>query len=266
MDWLEALILGLIQGLSEFLPISSSGHLELGKEILGVEAKDNITFTVVVHGATVLSTIIVFWKDIVDLFKGLFEFKWNDSTQYTLKIIISMIPVFIVGVFFSEEVESFFGGQILFVGCMLLITAALLAFTYYAKPRANTISYRDSFIIGIAQAIAVLPGISRSGSTIATGLLLGNQKEGVAKFSFLMVLVPIIGGNVKEILSNDFSASASAEATIGVVALVVGFLAAFISGLIACKWMIRIVKRGKLIYFALYCAIVGIIAIGYGIF
>ncbi|MCF8372140.1 MAG: undecaprenyl-diphosphate phosphatase [Bacteroidales bacterium] len=260
MHWLEALILGLVQGLSEFLPISSSGHLEIGKEILNVTAKDNITFTVVVHGATVLSTIIVFWKDIVDIFKGLFEFKWNESTQYALKIIVSMIPVLIVGVFFADEVESFFGGQILFVGWMLLITSALLAFTYYAKPRAKSISYRDSFIIGIAQAIAVLPGISRSGSTIATGLLLGNQKEGIAKFSFLMVLVPIIGGNLKDM----FSAPATGHSSIGALPLMVGFLAAFISGLLACKWMVSVVKKGKLIYFAIYCFIVGSIAIVYG--
>lgn len=260
MHWLEALILGLVQGLSEFLPISSSGHLEIGKEILNVTAKDNLTFTVVVHGATVLSTIIVFWKDIVGIFNGLFEFKWNESTQYALKIIVSMIPVLIVGVFFADEVESFFGGQILFVGWMLLITSALLAFTYYAKPRAKSISYRDSFIIGIAQAIAVLPGISRSGSTIATGLLLGNQKEGIAKFSFLMVLVPIIGGNLKEL----YSGAPVGETPIGLLPLVVGFLAAFISGLLACKWMVNIVKKGKLIYFAIYCFIVGSIAIVYG--
>lgn len=260
MHWLEALILGLVQGLSEFLPISSSGHLEIGKEILNVTAKDNLTFTVVVHGATVLSTIIVFWKDIVGMFKGLFEFKWNESTQYALKIIVSMVPVLIVGLFFAKEVESFFGGQILFVGWMLLITAAVLAFTYYAKPRAKSISYRDALIIGIAQAIAVLPGISRSGSTIATGLLLGNQKEGVAKFSFLMVLVPIIGGNLKEMLEGG----PAGESPIGVLPLIVGFLAAFISGLLACKWMVNIVKKGKLIYFALYCFIVGTIAIVYG--
>jgi len=260
MHWLEALILGLVQGLSEFLPISSSGHLEIGKEVLNVTAKNNITFTVVVHGATVLSTIIVFWKDIVGIFKGLFEFKWNESTQYSLKIIISLIPVLIVGLFFADEVESFFGGKILFVGWMLLITAALLAFTYYAKPRAKSISYRDSFIIGVVQAIAVLPGISRSGSTIATGLLLGNQKEGVAKFSFLMVLVPIIGGNLKEMLAGGVAG----ESPIGTLPLIVGFLAAFISGLLACKWMVSIVKKGKLIYFALYCFIVGGIAIVYG--
>ncbi len=261
MNWIEALILGLIQGLSEFLPISSSGHLELGKEILHIESKGSLTFTVVVHGATVLSTIIVFWKDIVKIFNGLFKFKWNESSQYTIKLIISMIPIVIVGLFFGEEVESFFGGKIMFVGFMLLITATLLAFTYYAKSREKSIGYKDSLIIGIAQAFAVLPGISRSGSTIATGLLLGNKKENVARFSFLMVLVPIIGGNIRAILNEDMTTNA----TVGAVPLIVGFLAAFISGLLACKWMINIVKRGKLIYFALYCAIVGGIAIVYGL-
>ncbi|MEA3444467.1 MAG: undecaprenyl-diphosphate phosphatase [Bacteroidota bacterium] len=260
MNWIEALILGIIQGLSEFLPISSSGHLELGKEILGIEAKGGLVFTIVVHGATVLSTMIIFWKDIVAIFKGLFEFKWNESAQYSLKIIVSMIPILIVGLFYAEEIESFFGGQILFVGFMLLITAALLAFTYYAKPRAKKITYKDSFIIGIAQAIAVLPGISRSGSTIATGLLLGNQKEGIAKFSFLMVLLPIIGGNLRSMFSGEMTN----DQTIGALPLIVGFMAAFISGLLACKWMISIVKRGKLIYFAAYCAVVGVIAIAYG--
>ncbi len=260
MDWIEALILGLVQGLSEFLPISSSGHLELGKEIFGIESQDDMTFTVVVHGATVLSTIIIFWKDIVGILKGLLEFKWNDSTRYTLKIAISMIPIAVIGLLFSEEIESFFGGQILFVGFMLLVTATLLAFTYYAKPRAKDISYRDSFIVGVAQAIAVLPGISRSGSTIATGLLLGNQKERIARFSFLMVLVPIIGGNLKAVLSGDMTSGVS----IGALPLLIGFFAAFLSGLLACKWMISLVKKGKLIYFALYCAVVGVVAIVYG--
>ena len=259
MNWIEALILGIIQGLSEFLPVSSSGHLEIGKEILGIDVKDNLTFTVIVHGATVLSTIVVFWKEIIGIFKGLFEFKWNESTQYATKIFISMIPILIIGMLYADEIEGFFGGQIMFVGFMLLITSALLAFTYYAKPKAKKISYKDSFIIGIAQAIAVLPGISRSGSTIATGLLLGNQKEGIAKFSFLMVLVPIIGGNIKNMMPSNIPV----ETSIGAIPLIVGFFAAFISGLIACKWMISLVKKGKLIYFAIYCAIVGIIAITY---
>ena len=257
MNWLEALILGLVQGLTEFLPVSSSGHLELGKHILGVEYSENLTFTVVVHGATVLSTIIVFWKTIIDLFKDLFKFKWNESTQYIFKIFVSMIPVVIVGLLFQEEIEGLFTGNILFVGFMLLITAALLAFTYYAKERQKDISFKNSFIIGIAQALAVLPGISRSGATIATGLYLGNKKEEVAKFSFLMVLLPIIAANVKDLMDFDLSS----QSTVSITPLIIGFVAAFISGLLACSWMLKIIKRGKLIYFALYCLIVGIVAI-----
>jgi undecaprenyl-diphosphatase len=261
MDWLEALILGIIQGLTEFLPVSSSGHLELGKHILGVEYTENLTFTVIVHGATVLSTIIVFWKTIVELFKELFKFQWNESTKYIAKIALSMLPVLIVGLFFKDEVESLFTGNILFVGIMLLITAALLAFTYYAKEREKDISFKDSFIIGIAQALAVIPGISRSGATIATGLYLGNKKEFIAKFSFLMVLVPIIGANIKDLLDLDMSVQSS----ISITPLIIGFVAAFATGLLACTWMIKIVKRGKLIYFAAYCLIVGSIAIIYSI-
>jgi undecaprenyl-diphosphatase len=257
MNWIEALILGIIQGLTEFLPVSSSGHLELGKHILGVEFAENLTFTVVVHGATVLSTIIVFWKTIVELVKDLLKFQWNDSTQYIFKIGVSMIPVVIIGLLFKEEIEGLFTGNILFVGIMLLITAALLAFTYYAKEKQKDISFKNSFVIGIAQAMAVIPGISRSGATIATGLYLGNKKEHVAKFSFLMVLVPIIAANVKDLLDTDFAVKSAVSAT----PLVVGFIAAFISGLIACKLMLNIVKRGKLIYFAIYCLIVGLIAI-----
>ncbi|MGE0089293.1 MAG: undecaprenyl-diphosphate phosphatase [Bacteroidales bacterium] len=257
MNWIEALILGIIQGLTEFLPVSSSGHLELGKHILGVETTENLTFTVVVHGATVLSTIVVFWKTILELFRELFTFKWNDSTKYIVKIFISMIPVLIIGLFFKDQVESLFNGNILFVGIMLLLTAALLAFTYYAKERQKDITFKDSLIIGIAQAIAVLPGLSRSGATIATGLYLGNKKELVAKFSFLMVLIPIIGANLKDLLDADFSFQGSA----GTLPLLVGFIAAFVTGLLACNWMINIVKRGKLIYFAIYCLIIGSLAI-----
>ncbi len=261
MDWIEALILGIIQGLTEFLPVSSSGHLELGKHILGVEYSENLTFTVVVHGATVLSTIIVFWKTIIELFRDFFKFQWNDSTKYIAKIAVSMIPVIIIGLFFKDQVESLFTGNILFVGIMLLITAALLAFTYYAKERQKDISFKDSFIIGIAQAMAVIPGISRSGATIATGLYLGNKKEHIAKFSFLMVLIPIIAANVKDLLDFNFSANAG----VPVMPLIIGFIAAFVTGLLACTWMIKIVKRGKLIYFAIYCLIVGAIAIIFSI-
>lgn len=256
MNWLEALILGLIQGLTEFLPVSSSGHLEIGKAILGIDVKESLIFTIVVHGATVLSTIVVFRKDLLNLFKGLFQFKWNEETQYVSMILFSMVPVGIVGVFFKEEVEGFFNGDVSFVGIMLIITAILLGITFFVKSKSRNISFRDAFIIGIAQAFAVLPGISRSGSTIATGLLLGNKREEVAKFSFLMVLIPILGENFLDLFKGDFTS----EASIGVLPLLIGFLAAFISGLLACKWMIGIVKKGKLIYFAIYCLLVGLIA------
>jgi len=257
MNWIEALILGIIQGLTEFLPVSSSGHLELGKHILGIEYSESLTYTVVVHGATVLSTIIVFWKTILELVRDLFKFQWNDSTRYIVKIFVSMIPVLIVGLFFKEQVESLFTGDILFVGLMLLVTSALLAFTYYAKEKQKEMSYKNAFVIGIAQACAVIPGISRSGATIATGLYMGIKKEKVARFSFLMVLVPIIGANVKDLIDFNFSA----QNTVSITPLIVGFIAAFISGLLACSWMLKIVKRGKLIYFAVYCFIVGAIAI-----
>lgn len=261
MDWLEALILGIVQGLTEFLPVSSSGHLELGKAILGVNAEKSLAFTVVVHGATVLSTIVVFYKDILNLFKGLFAFKWNEETIYIVKILISMIPVIILGIFFKEQIEGFFTGNVLFVGSMLIITSLLLASTYLIKQNERKITYLDSFIIGIAQAFAVLPGISRSGSTISTGLLLGNRKANIAKFSFLMVLIPILGANFKDI----YDGGMTAEDGVGILPLLVGFLAAFISGLLACKWMIGIVKKGKLLYFSIYCFIVGSVAIIYSL-
>jgi undecaprenyl-diphosphatase len=262
MSWIEALILGIVQGLTEFLPVSSSGHLEIGKHLLGIKATDNLNFTIVVHGATVLSTIFIFRKDIARLIKGLFAFKWNEETQYLFKIAISMIPIGIVGVFFKDYVEELFNTDniLLLVGCMLLITATLLAFTFYAKSKEKEVTFKDAFIIGIAQTIAVLPGISRSGSTIATGLLLGNKREDVARFSFLMVLIPILGENVLSLLKEDLTTSDS----IGTLPLFVGFIAAFIAGLLACKAMINLVKKGKLIYFALYCAIVGSIAIIWG--
>ncbi len=262
MDWIEALILGLIQGLTEFLPVSSSGHLEIGKAILGVEAQESLSFTVVVHGATVLSTIVVFRNDILGLLKGFFRIKWNEETQYLFKIALSMIPVGIVGVFFKDDLEQLFNGNLLLVGSMLLITAALLAFTYYAKDKFKDVGWMDALIIGLSQAMAVLPGISRSGSTIATGLLLGVNKEKIARFSFLMVLIPIIGANLKDMLDGSFTQ----QGGVGITALVVGFVAAFVSGWAACTWMINIVKRGKLIYFALYCAIVGVIAVSFALF
>jgi len=253
MNWIEALILGIIQGLTEFLPVSSSGHLEIGKVILGVEMKENITFTIVVHGATVCSTIVVFYKEIGVLSKGVFSFRWNCSTSYVLKLLFSCIPVLIVALLFEEKVEALFTGNLKLVGFMLIVTALLLAFTYYTQPKSKEISFMHSFIIGIAQAIAVIPGISRSGSTISTGLLLGNNREEVARFSFLMVLIPILGKNLLDLFSNKMGNEPSQ-----IIPLIVGFLAAFFSGWIACKLMINIVKRSKLIYFAAYCFIVGI--------
>lgn len=256
MDWLEAFILGIIQGLTEFLPVSSSGHLELGKAIMGVNAEKSLIFTVVVHGATVLSTIVVFSKDIGNLLKGVFRFRWNEETRYVAKILFSMIPVLIIGIFYAEEVEAFFTGNIVFVGSMLIVTSVLLALTYLPVKSRRKINFFDALIIGIAQAAAVLPGISRSGATISTGLIIGNRKENIARFSFLMVLIPIIGANVKDLFSEGVS-----EGGVGALPLIIGFFAAFISGLIACRWMINLVKKGKLLYFSIYCFIVGLIAI-----
>jgi undecaprenyl-diphosphatase len=267
MSWFEAFLLGLLQGLTEFLPVSSSGHLTIGQEILNLNTSsaDNLLFTVTVHAATVLSTIVILWKEIDGLFRGtFFTKKWNDEKIYVSKIFLSMIPVFVIGMFFKEEVEAIFGSGLLIVGCCLLLTASLLTFAYYAKPRQKeTISWLDAFIIGVGQAIAVLPGLSRSGTTIATGLLLGNKKESVAQFSFLMVLIPILGETFLNVL--DMIEDPSLVGNIGFMPLAVGFLAAFISGCLACKFMINLVKRGKLIYFAIYCAIVGAITIGFSI-
>lgn len=263
MSWIEALLLGLVQGLTEFLPVSSSGHLTIGSALLGVSGEENLTFAVAVHAATVLSTIVVLHKEVAILFRGLFSFTWNKETQMVAKILLSMIPVGIVGLFFKEYVEAIFGSGLLIVGCMLLVTAALLAFSYYAKPRPKEeISFKDAFIIGIAQACAVLPGLSRSGSTIATGLLLGDKKEQVAKFSFLMVIIPILGEAFLDLMKGGFSAS---ESGISTVSLLTGFMAAFISGTIACRWMINLVKKGKLIYFAYYCVVAGLFAIVYSL-
>ena len=270
MSWLEALILGILQGLTEYLPVSSSGHLAIGQAVFGLDdGASNLTFTVLLHVATVLSTLVILGKEIVWIFKDLFtKQSWssyqglNGGTKYTINILISMIPVAIVGFFFKDKVEEVFGSGLLIVGIMLLVTASLLAFSYFAKPRQKeNISPLHAFVIGIAQACAVMPGLSRSGSTIATGLLLGNKKEKLAQFSFLMVIPPILGEallDVKDIFEVGFSEAMSG---ISPVAAIVGFLGAFISGCFACKWMLNIVKKGKLIWFAIYCAIVGILAI-----
>ena len=258
MSIIQAIILGLLQGLTEFLPVSSSGHIELGKAVLGVAAREDMAFTIVVHGATVLSTIVVFYKDILNLISDSMKFKWNESTRYILKIAVSIIPVGIAGVFFKDELEILFSGNIKFVGIMLLFTAILLATANYVKKKDKNVSFLNAFLIGIAQTIAILPGISRSGATIATGLLLGVKKEAVTRFSFLMVLIPIIGANAVEFTDASFNSD------IDILPLTMGFFADFISGLFACKWMISIVKKGKLIYFAIYCLIIGIVAIMYG--
>ena len=273
MSWFQALILGLVQGLTEYLPVSSSGHLTIGQYLFGIDGEGAMDFEIMVHVATVLSTCVILWKEIVWLFKDLFKYEWNRGTKYFVSILFSMIPVAIVGFFFNDEIQEFFnydsvgelcGNPILLVGICMLITACLLVFTYFDKTESeDDISPLHAFIIGIAQAVAVLPGISRSGSTIATGLHLGDSKEKLAQFSFLMVIPPILGQallDAKDMLFPDAEVVVQAAST-STAALVVGFVAAFVSGCFACKWMINLVKKGKLIWFGVYCAIIGILAI-----
>jgi undecaprenyl-diphosphatase len=256
MNWFEALILGLVQGLTEFLPISSSGHLEIADAIFRIKPAESFYFTIVVHGATVLSTLFVFWQEILKLIKGTLHFRMNEETNYMGKIVVSMIPVILVGIFFKDFVEGMFRGNLVATGIEFLVTAFLLALAHFIKPKERNISYLDSFVIGIAQAVAVIPAISRSGATIATGLLLGNRKEEITRFSFLMVLVPIIGANILEIVKGG-----TATGNINIPVLFLGFIVAFISGYFACKWMINLVRRSKMIWFAVYCAIVGLLSV-----
>ncbi|MCI6727795.1 MAG: undecaprenyl-diphosphate phosphatase [Bacteroidales bacterium] len=273
METIEALILGLLQGLTEYLPVSSSGHLAIGSHILGIEAEENLMFTVAVHVATVLSTLVVLGGEIIRLVRGTFGpfnagasglARLNADQRYMLNILVSMIPIFVVGIFFKDAVESIFGQGLLVVGCCLLVTAGLLAYSYYGKPRQKeNISLVDAFIIGVAQAVAVLPGLSRSGSTIATGLILGNNKAHMAQFSFLMVIPPILGEALLDTIKAAKEGFSAAFGDLSVMALVVGFVAAFVSGIAACKWMIGIVRRGKLIYFAYYCVAVGAVTLAY---
>ena len=264
MNWFEALVLGLVQGLTEYLPVSSSGHLAIGSHLFGVDGADNLAFTIAVHVATVLSTLVVLWREIDWIFRGLFKCELNAETRYALNIVVSMIPIGIVGVFFKDQVEAIFGSGLLIVGCMLVLTAVLLTFSYYAKPRQKEhIGLCDAFIIGLSQACAVLPGLSRSGTTIATGLLLGNKKANMAQFSFLMVIPPILGEALLDTLK--MAKGEDVFGGIDTLPLVVGFVAAFVSGCAACKWMINIVKKGKLIYFAIYCAIAGAATVAYSL-
>ncbi|MCQ2342138.1 MAG: undecaprenyl-diphosphate phosphatase [Paludibacteraceae bacterium] len=266
MSWWEALILGIIQGLTEFLPVSSSGHLTIGQTLLGIEFAegDMLLFDVLVHAATVCATLVILWQEVCWVFKGTFTTTaWNPEKQYAGKIILSMVPVFIVGMFFKDQVEAIFGSGLIIVGVCLMITAGLLTFAQYARPRQKEqITWWDSLIIGIAQSIAVLPGLSRSGTTIATGILLGNKKEQVAQFSFLMVLIPILGEaflSLLDILQGEV------ETHLSITCMAVGFVSAFVVGAMACKWMINIVKRQKLVYFAVYCLLMGGFALWYGL-
>ena len=261
MNWIESIILGIIQGLTEFLPVSSSGHLAITGTLFGLTGKENLAFAVVVHAATVLSTICVLWHEIAGLFKGFFSFKWNAEMQMVCKVLLSMIPVLIVGLFFKEYVERMFDDSLLFIGLMLWLTAALLIFSHYFKPKEKSeLSFKDACLIGVAQACAVMPGLSRSGSTIATGLLLGNKKEAVAKFSFLMVIIPILGEAILDLQKGHFSMESLG---ISPFVLLCGFIAAFVTGTLACRMMIQLVKNSKLIYFAYYCIAIGLFTVIY---
>jgi len=255
MNWFDAVVLGLIQGLTEFLPVSSSGHLEIVKALSGIDPEASFYFTVVVHGGTVLSTIVVFWKEIISLAEGTLKFKMNEETSYILKIIVSMIPVGVTGLLLKDPVEKLFNGNMVFIGLMLLITSALLTGSHFIRKRNRNIGYFDAFIIGIAQAVAVIPGISRSGATIATGLMIGNKKEEITRFSFLMVLIPVIAANLLEVFSGEVS-----KGITGTFIILIGFITSFIAGYIACRWMISLVKRSRLIWFAIYCAAAGLLS------
>lgn len=262
MELLDAIILGIIQGLTEFLPVSSSGHLEIGKALLGDNSvpEDSLLFTVVVHFATALSTLVVFRKDVWEIIQGLLQFRWNEQTQFSLKIIISMIPAVFIGLVFETQLEALFGGNIVLVGFMLWVTALLLYLADRAKDTGKPVSFRNSLVIGISQAIAMLPGVSRSGATISTSVLLGIDKTRAARFSFLMVVPLIFGKIAKDLFSGELTYQGGQS-----MVMAAGFLAAFISGMIACTWMIRLVRNSKLTYFAVYCLIVGSLALGYGL-
>lgn len=259
MTIFESIILGAVQGLTEFLPVSSSGHLQIAKALLGVEIEENLAFDVTLHAATVLSTIVILWPEVKRLLVGLFSRHFNAEQAYVLKLVLSMIPIGIVGFALKDYLNAMLESPYILsiVGAMLLFTAALLSFAYFARPRVKEeISYRDAFIIGLSQAVAAMPGLSRSGTTIATGLLLGNKKTAVAQFSFLMVLAPILGEMFLNLVKGEVAFS-----SIGVVPMLAGFISAFVVGCLACKFMLGIVQKGKLIWFAVYCAIAGVVSI-----
>jgi len=262
LELIDAIILGIVQGLTEFLPVSSSGHLEIGKALLGAEAlpQDSLLFTVVLHFATALSTLVVFRKDVLEILRGLFSFQWNEETKFSLKIVISMIPAALIGIFMIDHIEVFFDGAIMIVGLMLIITAILLYLADKARTTEKAVTYRSAFIIGLAQAVALLPGISRSGATISTAVLLGVDKSKSARFSFLMVVPLILGKVAKDIIDGKITYSGDDSLAMGV-----GFIAAFLAGLAACTWMIKLVRQSKLTYFSIYCLIVGSIAVAWGI-
>lgn len=257
MEWYEALILGIVQGLTEFLPVSSSGHLELGRAILHTQSNEDISFAVAVHGATVLSIILVFRSELSHLLPGVSITKWNASTKYITKLLISMIPVVLIGIFLTDYIEKLYTGNIRFVGSMLLITACLLLLTHFVKDNTRDISFLSAFLIGIAQAVAVLPGISRSGATISMGLFLGNKKDETTRFAFLMVILPIIGANLFDLIQGEFADNSR----VGLFPLLIGFVSAFLTGYFACTWMLSFVRKGKLIYFGIYCFIIGLTAV-----
>jgi len=262
MNWIEALLLGIIQGLTEFLPVSSSGHLELAKFILGDKSlpDESLLMTVVLHGATALSTLVVFRKDVAEIIRGLFQFRWNEQTIFSLKIVVSMIPAALVGVLLKDQIEAFFGGRLLLVGSMLLVTAVLLLLADRAKTTEKNVSYLDAFIVGIAQAIAIMPGISRSGATISISVLLKIDRSRATRFSFLMVVPLILGAMAKDLMEGGLKIESGQF-----IPLAVGFIAAFFTGILACTWMIALVKKAKLSWFAAYCAIVGSISVLYAV-
>jgi undecaprenyl-diphosphatase len=264
MNWFEALILGIIQGLTEFLPISSSGHLELGSVLFGLQDPHGFfTFNIMVHGATFMSVLVVFRKDIFELIASCLQLKWNAETKFVLLLLLSAIPVAIVGLLLEEQIESMFQGRVIFVGCMLLVTATILFFTRFAPTKAKELTATKALIIGLAQTVAVLPGISRSGATIGTALLLGIERKKAVRFSFLMVLIPVFGANLLKIMKLSSETTGPA---LDWTPLIIGTVAAFVAGLFACKWMLAIVAKGKIEYFSIYCLVIGIAAIIAGIF